>query len=114
MDPDIPVPDFSLIDIFPARFSSYVKTFDSGIPFPEVSSVVGYFGFVLVQDSPLWCTSNSSVYPALDRIGDVCALKISRIHAGLAPELHNRLLLGECSTLVSSYDIFQTEEYSIL
>jgi membrane-associated tyrosine/threonine-specific cdc2-inhibitory kinase len=114
MESDIPAPDFSVIDLFPAAFHTQVETFDSGIRFPDVPAVIAPFGFSLVEEQPISCTLNSSVYQAVDRGGQSCALKISQIHTRLFEELSNRLILGECPSLVSSYDIFATDAYTIL
>jgi serine/threonine protein kinase len=114
MDSDIPLPDFSVIDLFPAAFDTQVETVDCGIPFPDVPAVIARFGFSLVQEAPIRCTANSSVYQAADRAGHICALKVSPNHNRLLAELNNRLCLGDCAALVASHDVFQAGECTVL
>jgi serine/threonine protein kinase len=108
----IPVPDFSVFDL-PVPFHTQAKVIDS-VSLPDVAEVVSFFGFSLLQATPLRCTSNSSVYSAIDRDGQVCALKVSPFHARLVAELSNRISLGDCRFLVASFDNFQTDRYMIL
>jgi serine/threonine protein kinase len=104
---DLPVPDFSSLDIFPAALALQSDVCSSAQPVSDISSVIGRFGFRLISPGPLRGTSNSSVYVAVDSMDHPCALKVSRHQQRLVMEYENRILLGDHESLVTSHDIYQ-------
>jgi serine/threonine protein kinase len=114
LDNSIPVPDFGFVDLFPVSFDCDIDPLSAGRPLTDVAELIGHFGFQLANPSPLRCTTNSSVYVAVDPVEEPCALKISCYHIRLMTEFQNRIIFGDHNSLVASYDVFQTDNFTIL
>jgi serine/threonine protein kinase len=110
----LPLPDFSSFDLFPTAFPDEPDLHLSVQPLSDIPAVLATFGFRLAHPKPLSCTSNSSVYVALDSLDQPYALKVSRYHHRLASEYETRMLLGDHNSLVASHDIYQTDDYTLL
>jgi serine/threonine protein kinase len=111
---DIPLPDFSSFDLFPTALAMQTDLCSSAQPLSDVAVVLERFGFRLADSQPLRCTSNSSVYVAIDSVNQRCALKISGFHQRLKTEYENRMLLGDHHSLVASHDIYRADRYTLL
>jgi serine/threonine protein kinase len=111
----IPVPDFSMFaDLSPVSFEDTPPNSSPQLHTPVFTGAISEFGFTLDSEGPLHASSNSTVYVATSSVGELRVLKASTRRPRLMTEYANRIALGECRYLVTTYDVYDCPPYALL